>query len=71
MVKSGPHAGFRTRLIYMRARFVHGLANVRLLHAEYAPSAENPANALTKGLTAQLTGMQETCSSSWSMTTEK
>eukprot|EP00975_Prorocentrum_lima_P015493 3282731-Prorocentrum_lima.AAC.1 len=35
----------------MRAHFIHDLIAANLMNIEYAPSQENPAYALTKGLT--------------------
>eukprot|EP00975_Prorocentrum_lima_P016851 3571266-Prorocentrum_lima.AAC.1 len=36
----------------MRAHVIHDMLGANLLNIEYAPSQENPADALTKGLTA-------------------
>eukprot|EP00975_Prorocentrum_lima_P008223 1757165-Prorocentrum_lima.AAC.1 len=35
----------------MRAHFIHDLIGAHLMTTEYVPSQENPADALTKGLT--------------------
>ncbi len=52
LARSGPNASFRTRFISMRAHFVYDLILARLITVNYIPSQENPADALTKGLTA-------------------
>eukprot|EP00975_Prorocentrum_lima_P058656 12301927-Prorocentrum_lima.AAC.1 len=36
----------------MRAHFIHGLIGAKVMTIDYVPSQDNPADALTKGLTA-------------------
>ena len=52
MVQQGPNAVFKTRFISMRGHFIHDLMGAGLVTVEYVPSQENPADALTKGLSS-------------------
>ncbi len=52
LVQKGPDAAFKTRFISMRGHFIHDMMGAGLVTVEYVPSQENPADALTKGLSS-------------------